>query len=81
VQDAHVFVSEADTGHEQQVALGPKRQIYMTCIEGSLTVNGEQLSRRDAAEVVNTSDSEPLSVSITAGPGGAHWLLIEMARR
>ena len=76
-----MYVSEADAGHEQQIALGPKRQIYMTCIEGSLTVNGERLSRRDAAEVVNKSDSEPLPVSIMAGPEGAHWLLIEMARR
>ena len=81
VQDAHVYVSEADAGHEQHLALGPQRQVYMTCIEGSLTVNGEQLGRRDAAEVVNSSDAEPLPVSITAGPDGAHWLLIEMARR
>jgi len=81
VQDAHVYVSEADADHEQRISLGPKRQIYMTCIEGSLTVNGEQLGRRDAAEVVNSSDTEPLPVSITAGPAGAHWLLIEMAHR
>lgn len=63
------------------MALAPRRQIYMTCIEGSLTVNGEQLSRRDAAAVVNSSDSEPLPISIAAGPDGAHFLLIEMARK
>ena len=80
-QDAHVYVSEVDSGYEQRVTLGPGRQIYMTCVEGSLTVNGEKLSRRDAAEVVNSSDSEPLPVTIKAGPSGAHLLLIEMARQ
>ena len=81
VQDAHVYVSEADADHEQRVQLKPRRQIYLTCIEGSLTVNGVQLARRDAAEVVNSSDTEPLPVSLRAGPAGAHLLLIEMARK
>ena len=76
-----MYVSEADAGHEQRVQLAPRRQIYITCIEGSLSVNGVQLTRRDAAEVVNSSDTEPLPVSFTAGPDGVHLLLIEMARK
>ena len=76
-----MYVSEANAGFEQNVPLAPRRQMYLTCIEGTMTVNGVQLVRRDAAEVVNQSDTEPLPVSLTAGKDGAHLLLIEMARK
>ena len=79
MQDANVFVSEADAGVSQGISLNQNRQAYLICIEGSLAVNKEKLNARDAIEIVaDKSDSFP--VKLTAGEGGAHFLLIEMQR-
>ncbi len=79
-QDAHVYVSENDADQEQNISLAPARQAYLVCIEGELDVNGVPLTKRDALEAVNTSDSEQLAVSLKSGAAGSHYLLIEMAR-
>lgn len=50
------------------------------CVEGELKVNGTPLAARDALEAVNGSDSEQLSLTLEAGAGGSHLLLIEMRR-
>eukprot|EP00891_Asterochloris_glomerata_P005623 jgi/Astpho2/5623/fgenesh1_pm.00079_%23_32_t len=76
-QDANVIVSENDAGAEHSIDLGPGRQAYMVCIEGSLDVNDVQLSQRDAVELV-ASKSEPLSLTLRSGGGGSHFMLIEM---
>jgi len=75
-----VYVSENDAGVEQQISLGPGRQAYLVCIEGELTVNEASLSKRDALEAVNPSDSEPFGIALRSGDAGSHYMLIEMAR-
>lgn len=49
-QDVDGYVSEADPGVEQEFVLGKKRQGYLVCIEGGLTVNDTKLDARDAVE-------------------------------
>ncbi|PSC75914.1 pirin domain-containing [Micractinium conductrix] len=79
-QDANVFVSESDAGVQHSITLGAGRQVYLTCAEGSLTVGtGEtetQLKEQDAAELV--AAKTPGYITLTAGPEGAHFMLIEM---
>ena len=77
MQDANVIVSENDAGIEHSIDLGPGRQAYMVCIEGSLDVNEVQLSQRDAVELV-ASTSNPLPLTLRSGAGGSHFMLIEM---
>ena len=79
LQDANVFVSEADAGISQQIQLGPNRQAYLVCIEGNLDVNDKQLTTRDAIEIVSDGVSE-FPVHLTAGKQGSHFLVIEMLK-
>ncbi len=80
-QDATVMVSEFDPGHSVDVMLGADRQAYVVCIDGGLEVAGGDVSAhldtREAAEVVAGGEEMPLR--LTAGPAGAHLMLIEMA--
>lgn len=81
-QDTNVFVSESDAGVEHQVVLGPRRQAYLVCIEGSMQVSGPrgeplELTQRDAADLV-ADRSSPLHLTLAAGAQGAHFMLIEM---
>lgn len=51
-QDCNMYVSEADPGVEQAFLLGKKRQAYVVCIEGKLSVSDSvHLDTRDAVEV------------------------------
>ena len=77
LQDANVIVSENDAGAEHSIDLGPGRQAYMVCIEGSLDVNDVQLSQRDAVELVAGS-SDPMPLTLRSGADGSHFMLIEM---
>ena len=79
LQDANVFVSEADAGVLQEICLDQNRQAYLICIEGNLAVNEVELSIRDAVEIV-APDSSPFIVRLTAGKTGSHFLLIEMQK-
>lgn len=79
MQDANVFVSEADAGVSQEISLRQDRQAYLVCIEGSLAVNDEKLSARDAIEIV-AEENCSFPVKLTAGEKGAHFLLMEMQR-
>src|SRR3569833_2967959 len=76
-QDANVYVSESDPGVTLEVELGPQRQVYAVCIEGSLTVNDTQLDMREAAKVAG-SNTAPATLKLTAGDKGAHFLMVEM---
>jgi len=49
-------------------------------MEGGLTANGEKLHARDAAQVVGRADG-PTRLELTALEEGAHFMLIEMARK
>ena len=79
VQDANVFVSEADAGFSQQIQLGQRRQAYLICIEGELAVNDVELSTRDAIAMVADGTKE-LPVKLAAGMQGCHFLVIEMQK-
>ena len=79
LQDANVFVSEADAGVSQEISLDSHRQAYLICIEGNLVVNEANLSTRDAIEIV-AEESIPFPVKLTAGEKGSHFLLIEMQK-
>ena len=75
-----MYVSEDDAGHTHSIALAPGRQAYLVAIEGSLSVNGELLQQRDAAELVNRSDMDPWPLELVSGDAGSHFMLIEMKR-
>ena len=79
LQDANVFVSECDSGTKFDLALRPKRQAYLICIEGDLAVNKEQMTTRDAAEAV-AGDGEPMQLQLEALQKGSHFMIIEMSR-
>lgn len=77
-----MFASESDAGVRHDIALAPGRQAYLVCIEGSLTLGTTaaetRLQARDVAEVVADRRGGPGYLTLEAGPGGAHFLLIEM---
>ncbi|KXZ45949.1 hypothetical protein GPECTOR_49g533 [Gonium pectorale] len=79
-QDANVFVSEADGGTSFDLTLGAGRQAYLTCIEGDMRLNGEALGMRDGARVLG-ADGSPSRLLLEAGPKGAHFLMVEMAKQ
>lgn len=79
LQDANVFVSEADAGVTQDIELGSQRQAYLICIEGNLKVNEVALSSRDAMEIISDG-SNPFPVSLAAGSHGCHFLMVEMQK-
>ncbi|MEW5298528.1 MAG: hypothetical protein WDW36_001642 [Sanguina aurantia] len=78
-QDANVIVSESDAGVAHTTPLAARRQAYIVCIEGSLKLNDVQLDMRDGARVIG-SDTVTTPLVVTAGPGGAHFMMIEMVK-
>lgn len=75
--DANIHVTELDPACSLDFRLGTDRQAYLLCVEGSIDVTGdslqESLSQHDAAEMVGREEFK-----FTAGPKGAHLLLVEM---
>ncbi len=47
---------------------------------GDMTVNGEQLAQRDGARVLG-ADAQASTLSLAAGPQGAHFLMVEMKKQ
>mmetsp|Transcript_31924 Transcript_31924/g.75855 ORF Transcript_31924/g.75855 Transcript_31924/m.75855 type:complete len:148 (-) Transcript_31924:107-550(-) len=78
-QDANVYVSESDPGVAHHISVEAGRQVYMVCIEGSVTVNGNLLGARDAAELRGSSEAS-MAVTLLSGASGSHVMLIEMAK-
>eukprot|EP00877_Chromochloris_zofingiensis_P003934 jgi/Chrzof1/13541/Cz08g01120.t1 len=78
-QDANVYVSENDPNVQHELLLRPQRQAYIVCMEGAMQVGGQQMSTRDAVEVVG-DDGKETPLTINSGDKGAHFLLIEMAK-
>jgi redox-sensitive bicupin YhaK (pirin superfamily) len=76
-QDASMHVSRLDTGHAVEHAYGDGRAGYFYLIEGAVEVNGESLTKGDAAKVAGpgalriaaTQTSELLVVDVPA----AEW--------
>ncbi|KAJ7541707.1 hypothetical protein O6H91_10G072200 [Diphasiastrum complanatum] len=81
-QDVNIYISEPDADVEQEFVLQRKRQAYLVCIEGALSVNRSyELQARDALEIKADTKS-PLHLKLKAQQQkGAHFLLIEMAAR
>jgi redox-sensitive bicupin YhaK (pirin superfamily) len=72
-------VSECEAGASFDLQLGPSRQAYLMCIEGSLQANEQQLGMRDAAEVVG-EEGGSTSLQLRCAERGAHFMLLEMAK-
>ena len=79
LQDTTVVVSENDAGIEHNISLGPQRQGYLVCIEGSMDVNEVHLRKRDAVAVI-ANGTEELPLTLKAGSEGSHFMLIELAK-
>ncbi|KAG0557093.1 hypothetical protein KC19_11G101600 [Ceratodon purpureus] len=79
-QDCNMYVSEADPGVNQDFLLAKKRQAYVVCIEGKLSVSDSvHLETRDAVEIkAGKTENLPLQFKADAH-AGAHFLIIEMA--
>ncbi|XP_024356605.1 uncharacterized protein [Physcomitrium patens] len=79
-QDCNIYVSEADAGVVQDFVLAKKRQAYMVCIEGKLSLSEKvQLDFRDAVEIT-AGAVEDLPLKLKADENvGAHYIIIEMA--
>ena len=87
-QDTTVCVSQADPGVVQEIELGPGRQAYIVCIEGSLEVGspsgGAELGKREGVEVVavaavaGAGAGAGLPLRLAAGSQGAHFMVLEM---
>ncbi|KAH7431994.1 hypothetical protein KP509_07G003300 [Ceratopteris richardii] len=80
-QDANIFISEIDSDFTQEYLLQRRRQLYLVCIEGSLSVNKiVHMEARDALEVEgDEKDDQPLELTAT-GNRGAHFIMLEMAK-
>ena len=77
-QDVNIFVAEVDGAMSLPFELRSKRQAYLVCLEGSLSLKHhggcETLRAHDAAEAGGEQRLE-----VSAEPGGAHCLVVEMA--
>lgn len=78
--DVNVYVSEPSGGTAFELRLGAGRQLYAVCLEGAARVAGSELAEGDALEV-QAPAGEDFPLALAALPGGAHLLLIEMARQ
>lgn len=76
-QDVNLYVAElTDAQARVSYTLGAGRQAYVNNFEGNVTLEGlTELGKRDALEVVG-----PVELVFSATSGGAHFILIEMAR-
>lgn len=78
-QDANISVSELDAGNSLDLVIQKDRQVYLLCIEGTVTAKeanegqSHRLDQHDAAEVYGGT------YSLVAGDKGAHLLIVEMA--
>ena len=70
-QDVNVYASELELGQTVSYKFPSnegQRQAYLLCIEGSLNVNGKQLSKYDGCEITQTTTttSDDATLEITA---------------
>lgn len=73
-QDALFFASRLSAGKGVTHALAPGRHAFVHVAKGGVTLNGRVLAEGDGVFV-----SDEREVAITAGVGGAEFILIEMA--
>ncbi len=69
-----MYVTELEKGKSVQLTVQDNRQAYVLCIEGKVTVNGQEtLEERDAMEVKGTTLD-----FVTSQESGSHLLVVEM---
>jgi len=77
-QDVNIHVTELDKDSHVDFTVRLDRQAYFVCVEGNLSLNDENLSQQDAAEISGISGEIPLKVTALNGPATA--MIIEMAK-
>lgn len=80
-QDVDTFAAEMEQGKTLLYELPHGRQAYLLCIEGGVTVNGQQLSRHDACEITGSGgmlEIEATHVEPTEHGELAHILMFVM---
>jgi len=73
-QDATVYVSRVSAGQSIEMSAGPGRKAYLFDIEGTLSVNGQDLNQGDQAR---THDEAKLVVTATGGKD-AELILLDL---
>jgi len=80
-QDVNCHAAELELGKSVSMDIPAGRQAYLLCVEGKLKINGEQLEKYDACEVVGSSEPitiEANEVEETENGEVAHFLMFEM---
>ena len=79
-QQVDAFASELDLGEKVTLELPPKRQAYLLCIGGGVSVNGESLAKYDACEITGAGSVQVEATSVEDTEGGqvAHILVFVM---
>ena len=72
-QDARVFVADVQSGKSVEIAIEPKRCVWVQVAKGSVTLNGQQLAQGDGAGV---QDEASLTI---AGSSDAQVLVFDLA--
>ena len=72
-QDARVFVADVEPGKTVEMAIEPKRCVWVQVAKGSATLNGQQLAQGDGAGV---QDEASLTI---AGSSDAQVLVFDLA--
>ena len=80
-QDVDAFVSELDLGSKVEIDLPEGRMAYLLCIEGGVTINGQQLKKYDGCEITGPGgklEIEATDVEETETGRVAHILMFSM---
>ena len=80
-QDVDCFAAELEVDRSLSLDVPEGRQAYLLCVEGSLEVNGAELDRHDAAEIVGGPGPlriRSTRVEDTEGGKVAHLLVLVM---
>jgi hypothetical protein len=73
-QDANIYVSEIEAGQQLDVLQLPGRQVYLTCLEGSLDINNLPMEHGDSIKVW-----DEYALTLTAIEK-CHLVMVEMPR-
>ena len=92
-QDVKGYAGELAEGTMITYRLPPRRQLYLLCIEGAVTVNGKRLPKYDACEIQSRDENdgnnnekstdiiiEAVDVESTENGDVAHILMFTMAK-
>jgi len=80
-QDVNCHAAELELGKSVSMDIPAGRQAYLLCVEGKLKINGEQLDKYDACEIVGSSEPitiEATKVEETENGEVAHFIMFEM---